>query len=185
MPRFACLLVLATALAAADAALTAKAEAYQKNAAAIVDSINAGKVDKDDVEARILICIDAAIPMARAYVAKHPAGTQAIDQTIAALAVVDGSGKIVGFGPMADLTFTEIEEQWHDLKHFDGGKAGIDFSDEDQEHFTDPLHTMIHPIMVLRAIRDYAATQNEASLQAAKAEMQEGIEQCEKTLKSL
>jgi hypothetical protein len=50
--------------------------------------------------------------------------------------------------------------------------------DEDNEHFTDPLHVMIHPIMVLRAAQD-------KNLDAMKAEMQEGMEQIEITVNAM
>jgi predicted DNA-binding transcriptional regulator len=39
---------------------------------------------------------------------------------------------------------------------------------------------VVHPLLVLKAAQDYAATKNEESLKSMKEEMEEGLEQVEK-----
>jgi hypothetical protein len=84
---------------------------------------------------------------------------------------------------MKDMTFEVIEKQWHDLGYFKEHKPTIDLANEDNEHFTDPLHAMIHPMMVLRAAITYQTSKSEDDLKAMKEEMDEGLEQVIKTAK--
>lgn len=160
--------------------LVAANKAYQTAGRAVIDQVNAKKVDPTAVAALVLEMERQAIPAARAYAAKHPAGTRLIETTIAMAATSNDKGAITGLGAMKDLSFADIGSQWHDLGHFTKVDVGINVKDEANEHFTDPLHSIIHPIMVLRAAMDFAASKDQASLDHMKAEMDEGMEQMEK-----
>lgn len=154
---------------------------YSKSGRAVVDMVNAKAVDADKVTALILTMEQQAVPLAQAYAAKFPAGKGLIDTVIAQVAAVDASGNVTGFGPMKDMTFEVIEKQWHDLGYFKTNKPAIDLTDESNEHFSDPLHTMIHPMMVLRAALDFKTSKSDKDLTSMKEEMEEGLEQVEKT----
>ncbi|MFM2091096.1 MAG: hypothetical protein RLZZ127_1585 [Planctomycetota bacterium] len=174
-------LVLTLAPMAAHAAdLAALNQAYQQAGRQIIDQVNARTVDQAAVSARVLDMLRQAVPAARDYATRHPEGTRLIEAVIAQAAVLDDKGAVTAIGPMKDLPFTEIETQWHDLGHFAKVDVGIDLAAEANEHFTDPLHAMIHPVMVLRAATDYAQAKDQASLDRMKAEMDEGMEQMEK-----
>ena len=123
--------------------------------------------------------------MAQAYAAKFPAGKDLIDTVIAQIATLDASGAVTGFGPMKDFDYDVIEKQWHDLGYFKEHKPTVDLNNEDNEHFTDPLHTMIHPMMVRRSAITFQTSKSDADLKAMKEEMDEGIEQSVKTVKAL
>lgn len=155
--------------------------AYTKAGREVVDLVNAKNVDATKVAALVLVMEQQAVPMAQAYARKFPAGKGLIDTVIAQIAVVDGAGNVTALGPMKDLSFEVIEKQWHDLGYFKANKPSIDLDNEDNEHFTDPLHTMIHPMMVLRAAIDYQTSKSDKELKAMKEEMDEGIEQSVKT----
>jgi uncharacterized protein YdiU (UPF0061 family) len=57
------------------------------------------------------------------------------------------------------------------------GKVGIDLSKEENEVHLDPVHTMVHPLMTLAAIK-------KGDMKAAKDELAEGLEQAEGTAKA-
>ncbi len=48
---------------------------------------------------------------------------------------------------------------------------------EDNEHFTDPIHAIVHPLLVLKAAQSYDKDKKESYLKDMKEEMSEGIEQ--------
>lgn len=162
--------------------LAERQAAYVKAGRAVVDLVNAKTIDAAKITALVLTMEQQAVPLANAYAKKFPAGKGLIDTVIAQVAVVDGSGVMTGFGPMKDMSFEVIEKQWHDLGYFKVNKPSIALDDEDNEHFSDPLHTMIHPMMVLRAALDYQTSKSDESLKAMKEEMEEGLEQVEKTV---
>ena len=84
---------------------------------------------------------------------------------------------------MKKLSFKDLEHEWHDLNHFTksgSNDLGIDVKAEDNEHFTDPIHAIVHPLLVLKAAQAYATSKDEADLKAIKEEMEEGLEQVEK-----
>ena len=166
----------------------AAAKAYVAAGRAVVDKINGGSLDLAFVSEKVLEQERQAVALGRAYAAKHPAGAKLINYVISQAVTVDASGQITGLGPMAALDFKVIEDEYHDLNHFktkpeDAG--GVDVSKEDNEHFTDPLHTIIHPLMVVSAARAWTADKKKEHLAVAKGEMEEGIEQAEVTAKSL
>ena len=100
-----------------------------------------------------------------------------MDAVINNVANSDGSA----LGSMSTLSFATIETDWHDAAFFTKNNKGVDLQDEDNEHYLDPIHTIVHPVMVLVAARGFAKDGNADSLKAMKAEMQEGMEQVEAT----
>ena len=166
----------------------AAAKAYHTAARTIVDKINSGSLDLAFVSEKVVELERHAVALGRAYAAKHPEGSKLIDYIISQAVTVDAAGEVIGLGPMAALDFKVIEDEFHDLGHFktkpeDAG--GLDMSNEDHEHFTDPLHTIIHPLMVVSAARAWSADKKPEHLAVAKGEMEEGIEQAEKTAETL
>lgn len=166
----------------------AAAKAYQTAGRAVVDKINSGSLDLALVTEKVIEQQRQAVALGRAYAVKHPEGTKLINYIISQAVTVDAAGNVTGLGPMAALDFKSIEDEFHDLGHFktkpeDAG--GLDLSNEDHEHFTDPLHTIIHPLMVVAAARAWTADKKAEHLAEAKGEMEEGIEQAEKTAETL
>lgn len=173
---------LMTFLSVAQADIEQATKSYIKTGQQIIDRVNAGNIEVSAIEADVLTLTQSSVALAQAYMKKFPEGSKLIKTVIDQVAKLDASGKVVGLGPMQSLSFDVIEKQWHDLGHFSApGSAGVDISDEDNEHFTDPLHVMIHPIMVLRAANDFVANKDPNAKDAMKAEMQEGMEQIEIT----
>jgi hypothetical protein len=80
-----------------------------------------------------------------------------------------------------------LEHQWHDLHYFSNKKEviGVDLADENNEHFTDPIHVIVHPLLVLKAAQSFANGGGDAALQQMKEEMEEGIEQIDKALAAI
>ncbi len=184
---FASLLCLSACIVStvhgADAtALKAAQQAYHKAGSVVVEMTQAKKVDLAQVEAQVLVTVQSAVVLSRAYASKFPAGTKLIDTVIGKVAVTDTKGTVTALGPMKDLEFQEIEDQWHDGAYFKSHDLGVNFEDEANEHFTDPVHTMVHPLMVLRAAMVFQKSQDAKDLKAMKDEMDEGMEQAEKML---
>ncbi len=188
-PILALAVALAVALApaaAGEAFDPARAnERYQSAGKAVLDMVNAKQVDAARVAALVLEMQHAAVPAARAYAARHPQGAKLIEATISAAVTLSATGAVTSLGPMKDLAFDQIQHQWHDLNGFKVAEVGIDPKHETFEHFTDPLHAIIHPIMVLRAAVDHAAAPAAVNLERMKAEQDEGNEQMEKLAKTL
>lgn len=151
-------------------------EKYQKLGSSIVDMVNTKSVSASEVEAKVVELTRISVELANRYKKAHPEGVKLLDTIIEQVAKVS-EGNVTGVGPMAELSFETIEHDWHDLGYFESHDVGVDLSDEDNEHFTDPIHTMVHPIMVLRAARDYATNKSDESLNLMKGEMEEGMEQ--------
>ena len=149
---------------------------YHKLGTSIVDMVNSRAVDVAKVEQTVLELTKISVALSNEYKRVHPAGTKLLDMVAGQAAVLD-NGQVKAVGPMAKLPFKEIEDQWHDLGFVTGKDVGVDLEDEDNEHFTDPLHVMIHPIMVLRAARDFSASKSDDDLNNMKSEMEEGMEQ--------
>ncbi len=167
---------LASAAVAADStAIDARVASYHAAGKAVVDMALSKKVDPAAAAAKVDTMVQDASWLATEYGKKHPAGQKLL------LAVTSG------VADMKKLSFDELEKQWHDLHVFDGKKdeIALDLTDEDNEHFTDPIHALVHPLMVLKAAEDFAKSGSEEALKQIKEEMEEGIEQAEKTAKAL
>lgn len=149
---------------------------YVKHGQVIVDMVNTQTVSASKVKAAVEEMTKSSIALSVKYRDKHPDGKKLLILTENQVADIN-NGKVTGVGTMVNLTFKEIEDTWHDLGFIETNDTGIDMDDEDNEHFTDPLHVMIHPIMTLRAAMDYENDRNEKHLDLMKAEIDEGMEQ--------
>lgn len=123
---------------------------YLKTGQEIVDMVNAGSIDVAGVESRVVSLTKNSVALALAYIEKHPEGEALLTEIISQVAIMNG-GQVTGLGPMTNDSFDRMEKHWHDLGFLEGKDYGVDMEDEDNEHFTDPLQLMVHPIMVLSA----------------------------------
>lgn len=158
-------------LPAADRAqVEARCLSYHAAGKAVVEMAISRRVDAAEVEKKVETMVNDAVWLATEYAKAFPKGAKLL-QT-----VTDH------VGDMRKLSFHELEGEWHDLGYFGkpGRDPGIDLKAEDNEHFTDPIHTIVHPLLVLRAAQAYAAGKKEEDLKAMKTEMEEGLEQAEK-----
>jgi hypothetical protein len=150
---------------------------YLENGRAIVDMVNAGNIDVAEVRKRVLTITENSVILAQVYIEKYPEGKALLEEAINNVAVLSNS-KVTDLGPMQNESFQHMEDYWHDIGYTKEKDYGVDMEDEDNEHFTDPLHVMVHPIMVLRAAQD-------GNGDAMKSEMEEGMEQIELTVNAL
>ena len=161
------------------------AEIYIKEGTAIIDMVNTGSINLAEVESKVLLLLQQAVPLAYAYGDAHPNGKQYLQVVIDEAAKESGKGNVTALGPMVDQTFDHLEVFWHDAGFAEVKDIGIDMSDEDNEHFNDPMHAIVHPVMVLRAARDYSSNNDPNALAAMKSEMEEGIEQVQLLINEL
>lgn len=166
----ACVVLVAPARAASKADVDSHCNSYHAAAKAVIEMAINKKVDAAIVEQKVNVMLADAVWLAREYAAARPKGDKLLKVIVA------------NVDAMKKLSFKELEEQWHDLGYFaqPGHEAGLDLKAEENEHFTDPIHTIVHPLLVLKAAQAYAAGQKAEDLAAVKEEMEEGIEQMEK-----
>ena len=144
---------------------------YRAAGKAIVEMANSKKIDVAEVEKKVQILLTESTWGVTEYAKIHPKGEKFLKTIIGKIEV------------MKKLSYKEIVHEWHDLNHFakfSSSELGIDLKAEENEHFTDPAHSIIHPILVLRAAQTFATSKDEADLKAVKEEMEEGMEQMEK-----
>jgi hypothetical protein len=173
-------LVLAVALVAPASAsdkaqIESRCHNYHAAGKAVVAMTISKQVDAAVVEKQVNLMLTEAVWLAQEYAKTHPAGARLLKT------VTDH------VEAMRKLSFDELEHEWHDLGYFSkpGQEAGLDLSAEENEHFTDPIHTIVHPLLVLKAAQAYAKDKKDEDLKAMKAEMEEGLEQAEKMLHAL
>jgi hypothetical protein len=180
MKSIALLLAVCTAFsAAARAADKAQIEArylsYHNAGKAVVTMAVAKNVDPAVVEKHVNTMVADALWFAAEYAKLHPKGAKLLK------VVADN------VDAMRKLSFEQLESEWHDLGYFakPGHEAGLDLKAEENEHFTDPIHTLVHPLLVLKAAQAYAAGKKDDDLKSLKEEMEEGLEQAEKQKSAL
>lgn len=140
---------------------------YKKEGKVIMDMILSKEVDITKVKKASFAMADAAAKITKAYIEKYPSGKKLLESAINELA------------KLKNASFNILEKDWHDLGYFSGKDIGVDMNDEDNEHFTDPLHCMIHPLLTLRAAEAYNTEKKDKDLQTMKEELREGLEQME------
>jgi hypothetical protein len=164
-----CLVSIATTSlwGAADPALVAHGASYQAAGKTIIDMVIAKKVDLAVVTAKVDILLTESTALGQAYIKTYPAGAKLINAVIS------------NIPEMKKLGYAELVTEWHDLGYFakPGHDAGIDMKNEDNEHFTDPVHAIVHPLLVLKAAQAFEKDKKDASLKDMKEEMEEGLEQ--------
>ena len=184
MKRTARTLITILSLALSSGTLTAadKAEVdkhynnYHAAGKAIVEMTISKKVDAAEVEKKVQTLLDDSVWLATEYGKAFPKGEKLL--------------KVVteNVGTMKKLSFKELEHEWHDLNHFTKSGApdlGLNIKDEDNEHFTDPIHAIVHPLLVLKAAQAFATSKSDEELKTIKEEMEEGLEQVEKCRNAL
>lgn len=162
---------LATASGATDkAALEAHYLSYHTAGKAVVEMAINKKVDAAEVDKKVQTMVADAAWYAAEYAKAYPQGEKLLKVVLANL------------DAMKKLSFKELEHAWHDMHHFDTADKdiGLDLKAEENEHFTDPIHAIVHPLLVLKAAQAYTTSHSEDDLKAIKEEMEEGLEQLEK-----
>ncbi len=163
-------------LKAADTAeLKAHEATYHAAGKALVDMALAKKVNATDAAKHADVLVKDAVWLCGVYAKAFPQGEKLLKTITDHLE------------DMKKLSFKDLEHQWHDLHFFDGKKDAIalDMTDEANEHFTDPIHSLVHPLMVLSAANSFAKDGNAEALTQMKEEMEEGLEQYEKAVQTL
>jgi hypothetical protein len=170
------ILALVPALRAADRAqVEARYLSYHAAGKAVVEMAISRRVDAAEVEKKVEIMVGDAVWLATEYAKAFPNGATLLRTVTEHV------------GDMRKLSFHELEAEWHDLGYFGkpGHEAGLDVKAEANEHFTDPIHAIVHPLLVLKAAQAYATGKKDEDLKAMKAEMEEGLEQAEKQKNTL
>jgi hypothetical protein len=157
-----------------SAAVGSHNASYHAAGKAVVEMVINKKVDAAEVQKKVDIMTADALWFANEYSAANPSGAKLIK------AIIDN------LETMKKSSFKEIEHDWHDLHHFDTvTDLGLDIKAEENEHFTDPIHTLVHPLLVLKAAQSYTTSKSEDDLKSMKEEMEEGLEQCQKMASAL
>ncbi len=174
----ATLMAVATfqAQSADKAAVDTHVNSYLAAGKAIVEMSITKKLDAAEVDKKVQTLVADAVWLATEYGKAHPKGEKLLKS------VVDN------VDAMKKLSFKDLEHEWHDLNHFTksgSNDLGIDVKAEDNEHFTDPIHAIVHPLLVLKAAQAYATSKGDDDLKAVKEEMEEGLEQVEKCRSAL
>lgn len=158
------------ALAVDKAQVETHHRSYHAAGKAVVEMAISKNVDAAAVEKRVNVMLADAVWLATEYAKAHPEGAKLLKT------VTDN------VDAMRKLSFKDLEHEWHDLGYFSSGghDVGLDIKSEDNEHFTDPIHTIVHPLLVLKAAQAYSTGHKDEDLKAMKAEMEEGLEQAEK-----
>ena len=133
--------------AADTAAINSHYTSYHAAGKAVVDAAIAKKIDAADVAKKVDVMVADAVWFAGEYAKAFPKGEKLLK------VILDN------VDAMKKLSFKELEHEWHDLHHFDkDNSTGVDVKAEENEHFTDPIHSIVHPLLVLKAAQGYAAT---------------------------
>lgn len=177
LSSLACTVLLASlpAALASDADAKAHVAAYHKAGKALVEMSLTKKVNVDEATKLVDVLLKEGVWLSGAYAKAYPNGEKLLKL------VTDN------VEAMKKLSFEDLEHQWHDLHYFDDKKdvIGVDLSEEDNEHLTDPIHVIVHPLLVLKAAQNFAQAPGDEPLKQMKEEMEEGIEQIEKAVAAL
>jgi hypothetical protein len=152
------------------ATLEAHAASYHRAGKSVVEMALTKKVDAAEVEKKVQTMVADALWFVGEYSKAFPKGEKLLK------VITDNADA------MKKLSFKDLEHEWHDLGHFEKADKdiGLDLKAEENEHFTDPIHSLVHPLLVLKAAQDYASSKSDAALKSIKEEMEEGLEQMEK-----
>lgn len=170
LPALLALAWCPAAPAADKAQVQSHYQSYYKAGKAVVTMTLSKKIDAAELEKQVNIMVAAATWFIDEYATAYPQGAQLL-KTVTA-----------NVDTMRKLSFENLEKDWHDLAYFDqpGHNAGLDLKAEENEHFTDPIHSLVHPLLVLKAAESFANGKKDDDLKKMKEEMEEGLEQAEK-----
>ena len=147
-----------TAFAQDKAKVKAAADSYKKDGKELLAMLNTGKVDEAKAEKLANNMMDQAVTAAKEYIAKDKKSEKLLNYIIA------------GLPEIKSASFETLEKDWHDAGKLTKDKVGLDLKAEENEKYMDPVHSILHPAMTLRAIKD-------KKLKEAKDELTEGMEQ--------
>jgi hypothetical protein len=170
MKKLALLSILfsfSSAFAVDKGALESNVSEYGKIGKEILEMVVSKNVEPTAVAAKVAVMMTKATAIASAYSEAYPEGKELLDT------VVQNAPE------MKKLSFHQLEKEWHDLEYFakPGNGLSLDLKNEDNEHFTDAVHMIVHLYLTLSAAEAYSASKADADLQTMKEEMTEGMEQ--------
>jgi hypothetical protein len=153
----------ALAFSASANAADAKSAAagYLAKGKELMAMINGGKIDMAKAESLVDGITAEAKAIAENYAKKDPKADKLVKLVVSNMA------------KFKSMSFETLEKDWHDGAGIDAKAVGIDITKEENEKYTDPLHTVVHPYMTLAALK-------KNDLKAAKEELNEGMEQAAK-----
>jgi hypothetical protein len=157
-------LVIASSAQGADA--KAAQTSYEKQGRELLAAINSGKVDIETARKNVEGMVQSADVLFEAFATKHPESKKLYEYMKANLSKVKAA------------SFEVLEKDYHDAGILTPKLVGVDLKSEEGEQYTDPLHTLLHPLMTLKAIE-------KNDLKSAKEELNEGLEQVKNTAKSV
>jgi hypothetical protein len=161
-------IIFSPALKAGDKAeIDTHCNAYHDAGKIVIAMAITKQIDVAEVKKQVGIMVNEGVWLCKEYAKVHPKGEKFLKTVTDNIEV------------LRKASFDELQTQWHDLGYFEKKDVGLDLKAEDNEHFTDPIHTVIHPLMVLKAAEAYTANKKEEDLKAFKEEMEEGVEQME------
>lgn len=160
----ACILTLSVSAQGADT--KAAQQSYEKQGRELLAAINSGKIDIQTARKNVEGMVQSADVLFEAYAAKHPESKKLYEYMKANLPKVKAA------------SFDVLEKDYHDAGILTPALVGVDLKSEDGEKYTDPLHTLLHPLMTLKALE-------KNDLKSAKEELNEGLEQVKNTGKTL
>ncbi len=149
-----------------SADIKAAQQTYEKQGRELLAAINSGKVDIQVAKKNVDGMVQSADVLFEAYAAKHPESKKLYEYMKANLQKVKAA------------SFDVLEKDYHDAGILTPGVVGVDLKSEDGEKYTDPLHTLLHPLMTLKALE-------KNDLKSAKEELNECLEQVKNTGKTL
>lgn len=139
---------------------------YLSEGKKVSEMILSGSFELNSLKTSLHSMADDAAAISKLYYGKNPEGTKVLEEVVNKL------------GELKNASFDVLEKDWHDLGFFEGKDFGIDIvNDPSHEHFTDPLHCMVHPLMTLRAGESYLKSKDKKHLQTMQEELDEGMEQ--------
>jgi hypothetical protein len=153
---------MAVDLAKSEAAM----EKYVKSGKELLAKIVAKKVTDKEADEAVKNMVDAAVVLIKEYAAKDPKAEKLVSYLIKSLP------------DLQKASFADLQKDWHDAGKLTEKEVGIDLKKPENDKYLDPSHTLLHPLMTLRAVKD-------KKLNEAKEELTEGLEQVKLTLKEL
>jgi hypothetical protein len=139
----------------------------KKNGSLIMEMIQSKNVEASKLDSYVSEIVKNGISLAKAYAAKYPESKKSVDVMIAH---VDAIKK---------LEYKKAQKLWHDFDapELAPDKVGLDLKKEENESVSDPLHTIVHPLLVYLSGQQYLKSKSMDDLKSMKGEMAEGIEQ--------
>ncbi len=147
-------------------AVKAASASYTTAGQALMKSLKAGKPNVQEVEKSVDTLVKEAQVVMKEYAVKYPESKKLIDHLSKEISAIKAA------------KFDVIERDYHDAEKLTKDVVGLDLKDEKNEKFLDPCHVLVHPLMVLAAVKEGKFTE-------AAEELNEGMEQMKASEKEL